>query len=303
MVPDIHHDRRAGPVGGFRHAGRKAPFSEKGRVAVPQHGMDGNRGRKGSFKIGFPEETVAVADLGQGGLIETENRKELFVPGQGREVKELGPGGVGVIGLPEAAMAPAGQAVEDIGVHGPKPQVPLLHESSSFRNILQDPGVLGRREVGGKGDAGLLPDGFTKAGGFEGRGYFRGPRALPDNRVHDGLPGPAVDCDRSFPLVAEAAAGHFRGHLVPGKTPGGRLFFKDVANDANYIRINLLGVVLDPADVVDDLPVGPRGARHKARAGTEQEGLRPLGGLVYGKIIFLQRASLTVFSMPEASRP
>ena len=51
LLSDIHHNGRARPVGGLRHARLKASLSEQRTMRIPQHAVDWNFLWKHAFKV------------------------------------------------------------------------------------------------------------------------------------------------------------------------------------------------------------------------------------------------------------
>src|SRR4029077_14428237 len=101
--------------------------------------------------------------------------------------------------------------------------------------------------VGGRGQAGLVPDHVAPAVPVQGRGDPVGPGVLPDDGVTVRPPGAPVPRQRGLPVVGEAEGGQIAGAQVSS--------YQGLLDNGAGPCPDLGGVVLDPAGPGQDLGV------------------------------------------------
>ena len=106
-------------------------------------------------------------------------------------------------------------------------------------DVVENPGDLGRGEVGVEDEAGSVGDVVGDAGLLELCAFGGGSAVLPDDGGVDGLAGGAVPHDYSFALVGDADG---------GEIAGARARLGEDFDGATELRgEDLVSVVLDPA--------------------------------------------------------
>ena len=187
-VAGVGQQEAAGAVGALDVAGAKAALAQRRRVLIAGHA----RNRHGRAQNVRGAEAVGVAaHLRQHGLGHVEEREQLRAPGARVDIEEIGARGVGGAGRVEPA---AGEPPDQEAVDRAEGEVAALARAGQG---IEQPGELGRREVGvdqeaaALGDEGLPPlraqpvadgcrapvlpdDGVVQAGAAS-----RGPRAAP----------------------------------------------------------------------------------------------------------------------------
>ncbi len=150
-------------------------------------------------------------------------------------------------------------------------------------HMLQYPGDLGRREVGGEVHAGSPADVLRLAQPLHPLADVRRPGTLPYDGVPEGSASGAVPRKGRLPLVADADAGD------TALVDAGLVYEADGRLDR--IAVDLLRIVGDPSLLIHDLDMGLVGPADQAAAPVKEEGLRPLGALVYADDIFVCHVS------------
>ncbi len=201
----VHQQKAAGAVGAFHVSRFKAALAEEGGLLVSRGG--GNGDGAAEF-IRLAKHMAAGQGLGQQGGGDAEVVQQLLVPPELVDVKEHGPGGVGVV---RGMNPPAGEIPDEPGVHGAEPQFSTLRPLPGAGNVVQNPLQLAGGKVGVGNQPGFLPDGLLQPVPPEPFDAVRRPAALPDDGVIDGLSGGGVPDQGGFSLVGDADGGDFIG--------------------------------------------------------------------------------------------
>ena len=231
----IHQQEAAGAVGVLGLAGTEAGLSEEGGLLIPGGAGDGN-GRAEKLGQSFAVDAAAGPDLRQHAFWDVQLRQNLIVPLQGVDVKEHGPGGVGVVGHMGLA---AGELPDQPGFHGAEEQLAPPGPLPDAGDVLQNPAQLGSGKVGVDDQAGFAAVGLRQALGLEAVAVLAGAAALPDDGPGNRLAGELVPDDGGFPLIGDADGGDVggRGADVGHGQPG-------------HLQLggpDLVGVMLHPA--------------------------------------------------------
>ena len=185
---------------------------------------------------GHAEEVAQFGGPGEGGRIEQESA--------------AGVGGVGGVGAPGGS---AGEVPEDPGVDGAEGEVRVGRRQREVA-LAQEPGGLGRAEVGVEDETGRGAHERQVAGVGQLGAQRRGPAILPDDRPVQRPARRAVERHQGLALVGDADGrdGLARlGKAAPDLGQGGQDGGPDLGR-----------VVLDPArpgEVLGQLPVGDVG--------------------------------------------
>ncbi len=231
----IEQHEAAGAVGGFRHAAGEAGLAEQRGLLVARDPRDRD-GRTEQVGRRRAEDVRIVVDLRQDRHRHAEQAAQLRVPVAGADVPEQCTGGVGDVGCVRRA---AGEAPEQEAVDRAEGEVTALGTGARAGDGIEDPGDLGRGEIGIEQQAGRLAHAIFGAVAAERGADVGGAAVLPDDGAVDGFAGGAVPDDDGFALVGDADAGDVaRAHAagVDRLARGGQ----DVAPD-------ILRIVLDPA--------------------------------------------------------
>ena len=116
-------------------------------------------------------------------------------------IKEHGPGRIGIIGHVNAAL---GQVPDQPGVHGAKKELSPLCPFPGSLHVIQDPRDLAPGEISVGNEAGALPYLLLPAVRLQLLNPVRGPAALPDNGIVHRLPGILIPDNGRLPLVGDA---------------------------------------------------------------------------------------------------
>ena len=184
-------------------------------------------------------------DLGHHEARDPHGREQLVAPGQGVEVHQHGPGGVGNIGYVPAAPGTAGEVPEQPGVDGShhcQPGGGLLRQPV---HVIEQPAGLGSAEVGGEREARSGPEAIHALTTLQFPAEPGCPGVLPDDCVGQGRAGGAVPDHRGLPLVGDPHC-----HQIPG---GQARLREGSGDDALHGGEDLRRVVLHPAGPGVDL--------------------------------------------------
>ena len=113
-------------------------------MGVAQHSVDRNRPLKQAVKIRLAVACIGIADLGHIFRIDSEQRTDLLVPFQFKNVKKLCAGSIGIICLVRPA---ARQLVYYPAVDGAVADFSFFCLLSGSLHMFQDPRDLRRREI------------------------------------------------------------------------------------------------------------------------------------------------------------
>ena len=239
--PGVHQQEAPGAIGIFGLARLKAGLAEQGRLLIPGGPGDGD-GPAEEAGIGLPVD-LAAGDWGgqeRGGNV--QQIQDLLVPGEGVDVEEHGPGGVGVVGDMDPA---AGEFPDEPGLHRAKQELSPLRPLPGVGDVVQDPLELGGGEVGVDHQPRALPEPVREPPLLQFVAEPAGAAALPDDGVVHRLAGNPVPDDGGLPLVSDADSGdvpRFSSHLSHSLHSHPQLGGPD-----------LVGVVLHPAGLGEDL--------------------------------------------------
>ena len=171
----------------------------------------------------------------------------------------------------------AGQAVQQPGVHGPEAELPGLGAGPRARHVVEDPADLRGREVRVQDEAGALADHVLHALGAQAVAEAGGAPVLPDDGVGHGPAVLAVPHDRGLALVGDADRRH-----VPRPQRG---LPEGFDRGRDLARPDLLGIVLHPAGVREDLAELALRRRDRLAVAVEDDGARAGGSLVEGEYV------------------
>ena len=101
----------------------------------------------------------------------------------------------------------------------------------------------------------------------------------------DALAGFLVPGNRSLSLVGDA-----HGHNIILIDIA---FLHHIFTHRQGVCPNLHGIMADPTQIVDDLPVGPIRSAYQDSIGIEQQALGALGGLIHGQNVFHSATSVS----------
>ena len=201
-----------------------------------------------------------------------EQLQQVAIPGALVDVEQQAAAGVGGVARMDLA---AGQPPQQEAFDGAGGERALLRRGAAAGDVVEDPGDLGAGEIGIEEQAGLGRDLVLVPGALQLVAALGGAAVLPDDGVVDRLAGAAVPHDRGLALVGDADAGQRLGvELRLGER---------AAADLDRGRPDLLGVVLDPARLGEDLRQFLLRRRHRPARGIEHDGAGAGGALVDGE--------------------
>jgi len=245
LVAGVHQQEGAGAVGVLRIVRLEAGLAEQGGVLVTEDAGNGAASDGGALDLAVL--LAGGADLREHRARHAHQLEARLVPVERLEVPHQGARRVGHVRHVQAAVPAAGQVPEHPGVHRPEGQLAVLGALSRAVHVVEDPGDLRSREVGGERQAGLVAQAVEAfvAGGFA---HERaGAGVLPDDRVVDGLAALAVPDHGGLALVGDTDR-----HQVADLEPAA---VECPSHHCDNIPQDLLGVVLHPARARKDLLV------------------------------------------------
>ena len=249
LGPGVQQQEVARAVSVLGLAGAQADLADGGGVLVAQ--------RAGDRQISAERAVVCCQPVGFGGRGRQDPRQhlprhgeepeQLLVPVQGDQVHQHGAAGVGDVGHVHAAPGAAGEVPQQPGVDGAEDGLAAFGVGAQAVEVVEHALQLAAGEVGGQGQARLVPDHLAAAVPVQAGGDPVGPGVLPDDGVPVRPPGAPVPRQRGFPLVGQA-----QGDQVGGAQAGCvQALFDDGAGPLP----DLGGVVLHPAGPGHDLRV------------------------------------------------
>ena len=134
---------------------------------------------------------------------------------------------------------PAGEAEEEKGIDRAKGQLALFGPLSGLRQVVQQPGQFGGREIRIEQQAGLLPDQLLDASLPQAAALINRPAILPDDGRVKGFAAGPVPQYRRLPLVGQADGLNL---LRPQAGPA-----QGLLADGHRVRPDDLGVLFHPA--------------------------------------------------------
>ena len=217
--------------------GSKQAWPTRRGLLIADKGEDGQRALEDA---GFRRAVIGggVAHLRQQGAGDAEERQQPLVPGLAMDVEEQAARGVGGVGRMDA---PAGQPPEQEAVDGADGKLARRGALARLGHILQQPGDLGRGEIGIEEEAGQALDHRALALGLQPAAEIGAAPVLPDDGVVDRLAARPLPHDRGLALIGDADGRHIGG--------GGQ----HLAADGQGRLPDLLRVMLDPAVGREDL--------------------------------------------------
>ena len=268
VLPHVHHDRGAGAIRRLHHARPQATLPKQRAVGVAHHGVNGDGSVQIALEVGHAKQRVGVAHLGKRRNRDAERVAQFLVPRERVYVEELRPRRVRVVRL---VRLPMRQPVHQVRVNRAQAQAATTQTRGDAVHVLADPRELRRGKVRGQPDSRPLPHRVCHARGRNALAHILRARVLP----HDGVVARrAVRAPhkRRLALVRNAHARDvalvdacLRDHVRHGR---------------DHVAIDFLRVVLDPSEVVHDLPVGTVRPGEKSPPFVEEDGFGPLRALV-----------------------
>ncbi len=244
----VEQEEVAGAVGVLGLAGLEADLADGCRVLVAEHAGDRNVGQ--ALLGRGPAVCRGVAggtDAGEHRAGDTEQAEELVVPVEGRQVHQHRSARIRHVGGVHATVGPSGEVPHDPRVGGPEERVSAFGRGAQAVDVLEQPLQLAAREVGGGGQAGLVPDDLAAAVAVQRRGDGGRPGVLPDKGVVEGASGAPVPDDGRLSLVGHSDGGEVTHRDARARGRG--------ADDGPGSVPDLQRVVLDPAGPGEDLLV------------------------------------------------
>ena len=132
-----------------------------------------------------------------------------------------------------------GQFPDQPCLDGTEKQIAVFGALSCTGDVIQDPFDLCGGKVGVDHQTGLFAERLGQPFCLQRIAVFRGPAALPDDCVIDGLSGIAVPDDRGFTLIGDADRGNFCSSCSD--------FIHCLDSDTEHARPDFICIVLDPA--------------------------------------------------------
>ena len=274
--PGVQQQEVTRAVGILRLAGSQADLPDGGRLLVAEGAGDRQRaaeralGRRHPVRFGRRRRQ----DPGQHLPRDREEAEQLVVPVERLEVHQHGAAGVGDIGHVDAARDAAGEVPQQPGVHRAEDGVAPLGIRPQAVDAGEHPLQFAAGKVGGRRQAGLVPDHVAAAVPVQGGGDPVGPGVLPHDRVAVRAPGAPVPHQRGFPLVGQAKRGQVGGAQVVGVQHG--------HDDGAGAFPDLDRVVLHPAGPGHDLRVLQLVPGHFGAGMIEEHEPRARGALIDG---------------------
>ena len=241
LVAGVHQQEGTGAVCNLGITGVETGLAEEGGLLVAGSAGNGNGGTE-KQGIGYAVAAGRGHGLGQHGSGDVHEGKDLFIPGKGVDVKEHGPGGVGVVRHMDLT---AGELPDQPGFHCAEEQLAVVRLFPGAGNVFQNPADLGAGEVGIDDQTGLAADGVHQSPGGEFVAVGGSPAALPDDGIVHRAAGELVPHDGGFSLIGDADGGDVRS--------GGTDIGQSLPGNLQLGRPDLVCVVLNPAGLGEDL--------------------------------------------------
>ena len=215
------------------------------------------------------EQGTTVLHLGQDPARDVEQAQQVGVPVLAVDVVQHGARGVARVG--GVHFAP-GQPPQQKRIDRAECQLAAFRRLARARDLVQQPGELGGREVGVDQEAGALPHQGVVTCGAELAAALGGPPVLPDDRAVHRLAGRPLPQHHGLTLVGDAECGDPL-RLEPG-------FGERLATDRERVPPDGLRVMLHPARarvVLLELALALRDRRARA---VEHDRARAGGALI-----------------------
>ena len=274
--PGVQQQEVTRAVGVLGLTGGQADLPDGGGLLVAEGAGDrqpaGERAPGRRHPVGFGRRRRQ--DPGQHLPRDREEAKQLVVPVERLKVHQHGAAGVGDVGDVDAARDAAGEVPQQPGVYRAEDGVAPLGIRPQAVDAGEHPLQLAAGKVGGRRQAGLMPDHVATAVPVQGGGDPVGPGVLPYDRVAVRAPGAPVPHQRGLPLVSQAERGQVRGAQVLGVQRG--------HDDGAGAFPDLDRVVLHPAGPGHDLRVLQLVPGHFGPGMVENHEPRARGALIDG---------------------
>ena len=264
----VQQREAAGAVGALQHARREARLADGRRLLIAGDAGDRHR-RAEQARRGGAERRAAVPDLRQNRPWNAQEPEQLVVPVLAMDVVEHRARGVARVGGMHLA---AGETPEQERIDGAERQLAALGRLPRARDLVEQPGELGRGEVRIDHQAGARPHQGIVAGGAERAAALGGAPVLPHDRAVHRLTARPLPQHHGLALVGDTERGDVCG-LQPRL---GQRF----ATDRDRVLPDGLGIMLDPAGawvVLRELALALRDRRARP---IEHDGARAGGALI-----------------------
>jgi hypothetical protein len=271
LAAGIEEQEAAGAIRALGLSPAEAGLPEQRGLLVAQRGRDAHAGQNPAGKA------VCLgrwANLREHLAWHAEDRQQLVVPVQGREVHQEGTAGVCHVGYVRAAVRTAGKVPDEPALHGSEQHVTALGALAQARGVVEQPAHLRGGEVRCRRQAAALAHGLSIGAAGQLVDEGAGAGVLPHDRPPGRPAGVAVPQHGGFPLVGDAE----RDDLVDSGSGLGEGLWRD----AFEVVPDLHRVVLDPARLGKVLFVLTLRDRDQPPAVVEQDAPGRAGALVHG---------------------
>ena len=139
----------------------------------------------------------------------SEDIQQFAVPAPFMDIEQHRARSIGVI---RGVNAPLGEIPDEPAVHGAERQLSRFRSGPCTLHMIQDPGNLGRGEIGIRHKSRFLPDLIHKATGAEFLDRIGRAPALPDNGIIQRLARFPIPDDRGLSLICDTDRGDILRH-------------------------------------------------------------------------------------------
>ena len=238
----VHQQKAPGSICIFDLPFLPAALAKKRRLLVTC-----NAGDRNGYPVdmGITETSRRRQNLRQHRRRYPQPVENLLIPAAGMNIKHHRPGSVGVIGREDL---PARQLPHQPGVYRPKTKLPFFRPLPRTRNLIENPGNLGRREIGVNQQTCRLADILPPALFFQLFAQWCCPAALPNNCVIDRAASALFPNNRRLPLIGDPDGGDLlrfnpcQQHRVDQYAILGRVNFHRVMLHPAFMRV-ILGIL------------------------------------------------------------
>ncbi len=203
-----HEATRAIGIFGFARA--ETGLAHRRRLLVPQVATDGQGFAEGTILASVAVDLGRRANLRQHRQRDAHNSRDLLIPGQGVEVHQHRPRGVGHIGHTDASIDPAGQLPDQPGINIAENRLARFGRLAQAGDVVEQPLDLQAGEVSRQRQAHLGSETVPPPPGGQLGHNFVVAGILPDQRVVVRLARFLIPDHRRFPLV-----GNTYGSQIP----------------------------------------------------------------------------------------
>ena len=229
--------------------------------------------RKQSLKISFSKTSIRICHLSHICRINTKQLTDLIIPLQIKNIKQLGPGSIGIIC---SVLLTLCQLKHQPAVNSTMTDFVAFCCLLCTFFIFQKPCNFRSREIWRKIHSCFLADHLSRTGSLHTGTYIYCTGTLPYNCISIRLTCNTVPCKGSFTLVADAKTNH-------------TFFFntlKQFPYNLKYIAVNLLRIMGNPSLLIDDLLMRTVCAAHNTASLIKEKSLGTLGTLINTYDIF-----------------